>query len=317
MSSCSAEPLIRAATRDPTMAPAEVPATRWNWYRDSSTERAPTRPMPFTPPPFRTRSTGCLRALGRAEPPAGSPVGDVMAAPSRRRIPVPRGQRRRQDSTAGSLSREDRPSATTGGSAEWRRGGRGARNDPERAGAAPLNVLLVTLDQFRADSLSAAGHPLVRTPNLDRLAAAGGRLARHYSQAAPCAPGRACLYTGTYQLNNRVVGNGTPLDERFDNVARAAARAGYAPAVFRYADQAIDPAVATGPDDPRLFNWESLPPGFEYELELLDDVVPWRRWLEGLGYEDLPDNPYALLAGGTENPAGPGLSGLSTHPLTG
>ena len=59
-----------------------------------------------------------------------------------------------------------------------------------------MNVLLVTLDQFRGDCLSAAGHPVVRTPNLDRLAADGVRLARHYSQAAPCGPGRACLYTG-------------------------------------------------------------------------------------------------------------------------
>ena len=52
-----------------------------------------------------------------------------------------------------------------------------------------LNVLLITLDQFRGDCLSCAGHPLVRTPNLDALAADGVRLARHYSQAAPCAPG--------------------------------------------------------------------------------------------------------------------------------
>ena len=52
---------------------------------------------------------------------------------------------------------------------------------------------------------------------------------RHYSQAAPCAPGRAALYTGLYQSNNRVVGNGTPLDARFDNLALAGRRAGYRP----------------------------------------------------------------------------------------
>jgi arylsulfatase A-like enzyme len=224
-------------------------------------------------------------------------------------------RQRRSGSATGPFSREDRPGATSRHRDEGCRAKRGARRDRVRAGAVPLNVLLVTLDQFRADCLSAAGHPLVRTPNLDRLAAAGVRLARHYSQAAPCGPGRACLYTGTYQLNNRVVGNGTPLDERFDNVARAAARAGYAPAVFGYADQAIDPAAAVGPDDPRLFNWESLPPGFEYELELLDDVVPWRRWLEGLGYEDLPDNPYALLAGEPERPAEHGISAFLTDHL--
>ena len=77
-----------------------------------------------------------------------------------------------------------------------------------------MNVLLVTLDQFRGDCLSAAGHPVVRTPNLDRLAAQGVRLSRHYSQASPCSPGRACLYTGSYQLNNRVVANGTPLGQQ-------------------------------------------------------------------------------------------------------
>ena len=93
--------------------------------------------------------------------------------------------------------------------------------------AVPVNVLLITLDQFRGDCLSSAGHPVVRTPNLDRLAEQGVRLARHYSQAAPCAPGRASIYTGMYQMNHRVVANGTPLDDRFDNVALAGRRAGY------------------------------------------------------------------------------------------
>lgn len=68
-----------------------------------------------------------------------------------------------------------------------------------------MNVLFVTLDQFRGDTYGAAGHPLVQTPTLDRIAREGVRLERHYSQAAPCSPGRAALYTGTYQMNNRVV----------------------------------------------------------------------------------------------------------------
>jgi hypothetical protein len=84
-----------------------------------------------------------------------------------------------------------------------------------------VNVLLITVDQFRGDCLSAAVHPVVRTPGLDRLAAGGVRFSRHYSQAAPCGPGRACLYTGTYQLNNRVVGNGTTLADRFDGLLPA------------------------------------------------------------------------------------------------
>jgi arylsulfatase A-like enzyme len=38
-----------------------------------------------------------------------------------------------------------------------------------------MNILLITADQFRADSMSSAGHKLVRTPNLDRLAGDGVR----------------------------------------------------------------------------------------------------------------------------------------------
>ena len=169
-----------------------------------------------------------------------------------------------------------------------------------------MNVLLVTLDQFRGDCLSVAGHPVVQTPNLDRLAGNGVRLARHYSQASPCGPGRACLYTGTYQLNNRVVGNGTPLDFRFDNVARAARRAGYTPTVFGYADQGIDPRTATGPDDIRLSTYQGFPPGFDVGLDLPDEQDAWCAWLEGLGY-DVPDGDTAL-ATEPDRPAEHGVS---------
>lgn len=150
------------------------------------------------------------------------------------------------------------------------------------------NVLLVTLDQLRADCLSAAGHPVVRTPHLDALAAEGVRFDRHYSQAAPCGPGRASLYTGTYQMNHRVVGNGTPLDARFDNVALLARRAGYEPALFGYTDQAIDPRLADGPDDPRLRTYNGVLPGFDPVLHVPDDHGPWLSWLAGLGYDTSP-----------------------------
>ena len=147
-----------------------------------------------------------------------------------------------------------------------------------------LNVLLITLDQFRGDCLSCAGHPVVRTPGLDELAAGGLRLARHYAQAAPCAPGRAALYTGTYQMNNRVVANGTPLDDRFDNLARAARRAGYTPVLFGYTDQGIDPRLVTDPRDPRLSTYEGILPGFDVGLDLAEDCAAWLAWLDTCGH---------------------------------
>ena len=143
-----------------------------------------------------------------------------------------------------------------------------------------MNVMFVTLDQFRADCLSVAGHPLVETPNLDRLAATGVRFASHFGQAAPCAPGRASLYTGMYQMNHRVVANGTPLEHRFDNVARVGRRAGFAPALFGYTDQGVDPSTVSDPTDPRLDTYEGVLPGFDAVLPLdgrMGVVGPARR----------------------------------------
>ncbi len=175
-----------------------------------------------------------------------------------------------------------------------------------------MNILLITLDQFRGDCLSIAGHPVVQTPNLDRLAREGARLARHYSQAAPCSPGRASLYTGLYQMNHRVVGNGTPLDRRFDNIAKAARRAGYVPTLFGYTDQSVDPRDTDGPDDPRLRTYEEILPGFEVGLELAaGHPASWMDWLRDLGH-DIPDQPDAVLASEPGRPAEHSMSAFLT-----
>lgn len=169
------------------------------------------------------------------------------------------------------------------------------------------NVLLITLDQFRGDCLSCAGHPVVHTPHLDDLARAGVRFERHFSQASPCAPGRASLYTGMYAMNHRVVGNGTPLDDRFDNVARLARRAGYDPTLFGYTDQAIDPRLASGPDDPRLSTYEGVLPGFTVGLHLPTHHEPWRHWLVAQGHDD-PGDGITALASEPDRPAEHGVS---------
>ena len=178
-----------------------------------------------------------------------------------------------------------------------------------------MNILLITLDQFRGDCLSAAGHPVVRTPHLDRLARDGVRLARHYSQAAPCGPGRASLYTGAYQMNHRVVANGTPLDRRFDNVAKAARRAGYTPTLFGYTDQAVDPRDTAGPDDPRLRTYEEILPGFDVGLRFGErEAGAWIAWLRSLGHA-VPDDAHAAMAGEPGRPAEHSLSAFHTDAL--
>jgi arylsulfatase A-like enzyme len=144
------------------------------------------------------------------------------------------------------------------------------------------NILFITCDQWRGDSLSAAGHPVVRTPNADALAAEGVIFLNHFAGAAPCSPARACLYTGLYQMNNRVCRNGTPLDARHDTLALAARRLGYDPTLFGYTDTTPDPRLR-GADDPALRTYESVLPGFSVRVLLPEHQKPWLSWLAARG----------------------------------
>lgn len=146
------------------------------------------------------------------------------------------------------------------------------------------NILLVTCDQWRGDALGVAGNRVIRTPNIDRLAVEGTVFLRHFANAAPCAPARACIYTGLYQMNNRVCRNGTPLDHRHDNIARAARRAGYDPTLFGYTDVAPDPRRHDA-NDPALKGYEGILPGFSVGQLLPEHQRQWLAWLAAQGID--------------------------------
>ena len=175
-----------------------------------------------------------------------------------------------------------------------------------------LNVLFITADQWRGDCLSALGHPCVRTPHLDRLAEAGVLFTRHYSQASPCSPGRASLYTGLYLHNHRVVVNGTPLDARHTNVALEARKLGYDPVLFGYTDTSADPR-SRAPGDPALRTYAGVLPGMTPVVPMDDDHWPWRRHLARRGYE-VPEDPALLFAPGQDDRAPDQAIGAAAMP---
>ena len=138
----------------------------------------------------------------------------------------------------------------------------------------PGNVLLITGDQWRGDALGHFGHPVARTPQLDRLARGGASFARHYGVTSPCGPARASLHTGLHAHHHRSVINGTPLDSRIPTMATRAREAGYAPTMFGYTDTTADP-TGLAADDPRLFTYEGVLPGYEVGLLLPEHHRPW------------------------------------------
>ncbi|CAN5705278.1 sulfatase-like hydrolase/transferase [soil metagenome] len=76
------------------------------------------------------------------------------------------------------------------------------------------NVLFIMCDQLRADHLSCAGHPHLKTPAIDRLAARGVRFPRAYVQSGVCGPSRMSYYTGRYMTSHGATWNRVPLSLR-------------------------------------------------------------------------------------------------------
>jgi arylsulfatase A-like enzyme len=64
--------------------------------------------------------------------------------------------------------------------------------------ATPPNILLIYVDDLGFGDLGSYGHPVIKTPNIDALAAAGMRFTSAYSPSALCSPSRAGLLTGRH-----------------------------------------------------------------------------------------------------------------------
>lgn len=91
------------------------------------------------------------------------------------------------------------------------------------------NVLFFMCDQLRWDHLSCNGHPSLRTPAIDGLAARGVRFDSAYVQSPVCVPSRMSFYTGRYVGSHGTTWNHVPLpvgeQTLGDHLARVGRRA--------------------------------------------------------------------------------------------
>ena len=74
--------------------------------------------------------------------------------------------------------------------------------------APPPNIIFIMTDDQRQDAMSAYGNPVLKTPNMDRIAAEGIRFSEMFVTNSLCAPSRVSFLTGLYSHAHGVWTNG-------------------------------------------------------------------------------------------------------------
>jgi len=173
------------------------------------------------------------------------------------------------------------------------------------------NILLVFSDQHRHDVLGCSGHPVVQTPNLDRLSREGVRFSETWCQSPVCQPSRASMITGQYTHQLNMFSNTGPLNPEWPTVMKALQEVGYETSTIgktHYHGMPTREQVegSRGPFNMREFEPFVAEFGWDYVLEEYDRYVhasrrlrtPYTDHLEQHGvsqdYRDMIKSVYRL-----------------------
>jgi arylsulfatase A-like enzyme len=141
------------------------------------------------------------------------------------------------------------------------------------AAARRPNVLFVICDQLRADHLGFAGNPVVRTPNIDSIAAGGTVFDRAYVNNPVCMPNRSTIMTGRMPSAHGVIFNDRSLEPNVNTFVAQLRDAGWRTALFGKShlqhgesrDAVVDFGKAPGVFSPFEECWDSLEHQERYE----------------------------------------------------
>jgi choline-sulfatase len=89
------------------------------------------------------------------------------------------------------------------------------------------NIVFICSDQHAFRYTGYAGHPIVKTPNMDKIAQKGVTFSNTYCGSPVCTPGRACLMTGMYPSDVGSYCNSTVWDGSHPTWGTRLNKAGY------------------------------------------------------------------------------------------
>jgi len=168
----------------------------------------------------------------------------------------------------------------------------GESTRPEREQPMKANILFITMDQARYDTIGANGSPLAQTPHLDKLAAGGVLFTNCAAQSPVCMPSRATMMTGLYPKGHGVTDNFVcSLSPRQATVQELLRRAGYQAAIIGKNHYTYRPDRAGSTKPGHVL--QTLPAGWDYH-DMVDlkagaiSTTPdaYRRELKRLGLFD-------------------------------
>lgn len=179
------------------------------------------------------------------------------------------------------------------------------------------NILFIMADQLRADYLGCNGHPSIKTPTIDALAANGVNFQRAYTQAPVCGPSRMSFYTGRYAISHGASYNNVPLNVGEQTLGDYLRPLGYRVGLVGKTHMKKDAEgmarLGIDPDSSRgvLVSECGFEPfarddGLHPDQSVSPDLA-YNRYLHDLGYDG--DNPWHSHANSVEDENGEVQSG--------